>query len=252
MMRYTLGRYVYAAAAIGFGLCALAFHDISNWVQPKALGDLAHNEILTVIVGVVQILGGIAVAWPRTARAGALGLGTLYLIFSLMLVPYIVTHPLVFDGYGNFFELFSFVSGATILYASSGARLAQIGYYSFGVCVVSFALYQLFYLSYTASLVPTWIPPGQMFWAIATTVFFALAALALFTGLLARLASVLDTVMILGLGLLVWVPAIFADPHKFSNWTEGLETLGIAASAWIVADFIHREKAVSAPFSSAQ
>src|SRR3989442_8515118 len=104
---------------------------------------------------------------------------------------------------------------AVILYACCGpiapartARLAQMGYYSFGICVVSFTLEQLFYLSATASLVPEWIPPGQMFWAKATTAAFALAAIALLTGFMARLASRLTTAMIVGFGLLVWLPAL--------------------------------------------
>jgi hypothetical protein len=33
------------------------------------------------------------------------------------------------------------------------------------------------------------IPPGQMFWAIATAVFFLLAAVAILSGFLAGLAS---------------------------------------------------------------
>jgi uncharacterized membrane protein YphA (DoxX/SURF4 family) len=128
--------------------------------------------------------------------------------------------------------------------------LAQIGYYSFGICVVSFTLEQLFYLSETANLVPKWIPPGQMFWAIATTVAFALAAIALLTGFMALLASRLTTAMLLGFGLLVWLPALLADPHSFLNWSESTETLAIAASAWIVADFLgHRRSAESAPAS---
>jgi len=128
--------------------------------------------------------------------------------------------------------------------------LAQIGYYSFGICVVSFTLEQLFYLSETARLVPKWIPPGQMFWAMATTIAFALAAVALLTGFMARLASRLTTAMIVGFGLLVWLPALFADPHSSLNWAESAETLAIAASAWIVADFLgHRRLAESAPAS---
>src|SRR6185437_16884896 len=90
-------------------------------------------------------------------------------------------------------------------------RLAKLGYYSFGICVVSFALEQFFYLSATASLVPKWIPPGQMFWAIATTAAFALAAIALLTGLMARLAAALTTAMLVGFGLLVWLPALLAN-----------------------------------------
>jgi len=248
-MKYSLGRYVYGLAAIGSGICALAWHEISSWHQIKALADSPHREILTYIVATIEILGGVAVQWPRTARAGAVALGAIYFTFALLGVPLIIEHPLVYNNFGNFFEQFSFVSGALILYACSGpiapartARLAQIGYYSFGICVVSFALEQLFYLSATASLVPKWIPPGQMFWAIATTAAFALAAIALLTGFMARLASRLTTAMIVGFGLLVWLPALFVNPHSFVNWSEGLETLAIAASAWIVADFLgHRQ-----------
>jgi uncharacterized membrane protein YphA (DoxX/SURF4 family) len=248
-MKHSLGRYVYGLAAIGFGICALAWHNIINWQQIKALGDGSHRDFLTYIVATVEILGGVAVQYPRTARAGAVALGTIYFTFALLAIPLIIEHPLVYNSFGNFFEQFSLVSGAVILYACSDpiaaartARLAQIGYYSFGICVVSFTLEQLFYLSATASLVPKWIPPGQMFWAIATTAAFALAAIALLTGFMARLASRLTTAMLLGFGLLVWLPALFADPHSFLSWSESVETLGIAASAWVVADFLGQRR----------
>jgi uncharacterized membrane protein YphA (DoxX/SURF4 family) len=248
-MKHSLGRYVYGLAAIGFGICAFTWHDFNNWQQIKALGGGPHREILSYIVATVEILGGVAVLWPRTARAGAVALGTIYFTFALLGVPLIIEHPLVYNSFGNFFEQFSFVAGALILYACSGpiapartARLAQIGYYSFGICVISFALEQLFYLSETASLVPKWIPPGQMFWAIATTAAFALAAIALLTGFLAQLAARLTTAMLLGFGLLVWMPALFADPHSLVNCSESAETLGIAATAWIVADFLDQRR----------
>ena len=251
-MKYSLGRYVYGLAAIGSGICALVWHDFN------ALGDVPHREILTYIVATLEILGGVAVQWPRMARAGAVVLGTIYFVFALLEgVPLILEHPLAYGGYGNFFLPFSLVSGAVILYACSGeivstrtARLAMIGYYSFGICVVSFTLYQLFYLSVTASLVPKWIPPGQIFWAMATTAAFALAAIALLTGFMALLAARLTTAMIVGFGLLTWLPALVAVPHSFWNWSEFTETLTIAASAWIVADFLgHRRSAESAPAS---
>jgi uncharacterized membrane protein YphA (DoxX/SURF4 family) len=250
-MKYSLGRYVYGLAAIGSGICALA------WDNYDALGDVPHRGILTYIAATIEILGGVAVQWPRTARAGAVAIGAIYFIFALLGVPLIVEHPLVYNNFGNFFEQFSYVSGAVILYACCGpiapartSRLVQFGYYSFGVCVVSFTLEQLFYLSETASLVPKWIPPGQMFWAMATTAAFALAAIALLTGFMALLASRLTTAMIVGFGLLVWLPALFADHHSFMNWSEGTETFAIAASAWIVADFLRdRRSAESAPAS---
>jgi uncharacterized membrane protein YphA (DoxX/SURF4 family) len=252
-MKHSPGRYLYGLAAIGFGICALASHDSNNWQQEiNALGDVPHREILSYIVATIEILGGVAVQLPRSARAGAVALGTLYFSFALLGVPFIIKHPLVYNGFGNFFEQFSFVSGAMILYACSGpiapartARLAQIGYYSFALCLVSFSLEQLFYLAATASLVPKWIPPGQMFWAMATTAAFALAALALLTGFMAWLASRLTTAMLVGFGLLVWLPALFADPHSFSNWSESVDTLGIAASAWIVANFLGQRRSTA-------
>ncbi len=236
-MKYSLGRYVYGLAAIGFGICALAFHDVSNWLQPKALADVAHNAIYADGIGVIQILGGAAVLWSRTARTGALVLGVLYLVFSLTLIPYIAGHPLVFAGYGNFGELFASVAGAMILYART-ERMARIGYYAFALCVVSFGLYQIFGFSDTASLVPKWIPPGQAFWAVATTIAFLLAAIAMLTGWWALLAARLNTAMLVGFGLLVWVPALLAQPRSFGDWTEFLQTLGIAASSWIVTDYL--------------
>jgi uncharacterized membrane protein YphA (DoxX/SURF4 family) len=250
-MKYSLGRYIYGLAAIGSGICALA------WDNYDALGDVPHRGVLTYLVATIEILGGVAVQWPRTARAGAVAIGAIYFIFALLGVPLTIQHPQVYNNFGNFFEQFSYVSGAVILYACSGpiarartSRLVQFGYYSFGVCVVSFTLEQLFYLSETASLVPKWIPPGQMFWAIATTAAFALAAIALLTGFMALLASRLTTAMIVGFGLLVWLPALFADPHSYMNWAEGTETFAIAASAWMVADFLgHRRSAESAPAS---
>ncbi len=240
-MKHSLGRYVYGVAALGAGVCAWVWRDFS------ALGGVPHRVPLTYLGATLEIVGGVAVLWPGTARAGAVALGAIYLAFALVGVPLIVRQPLVYNGFGNFFEQCSFAAGAAILYACSGpidrpwiTRVARIGYYAFGVCVASFALEQLFYHAPTARLVPKWIPPGQMFWAITTTGALGLAALALLTGLMARLASRLTTAMILGFGVLVWLPALVADPHRFVNWAEGTETLGIAASAWIVADFLGR------------
>jgi uncharacterized membrane protein YphA (DoxX/SURF4 family) len=253
-MKYSLGRYVYGVATIATGVCALASH---NYDQ---LAAVPHHAILSYIVAAVEILAGAAVLWPSTARAGAVALGAIYFIFSLLAVPLIIQQPLVYNNFGNFFEQFSYVAGALLLYACSGPiaaprtkRLAQIGYYSFGLCLVSFALEQLFYLPPTVTLVPKWLPPGQMFWAIATTVAFALAAIALLTGFKALLASRLTTAMLLGFELLVWLPALFADPHNFGNWSEALETLAIAGSAWLVADYLaHRRPAAPSSASPAQ
>ena len=254
MTRTYLGRHIYGLAAVAFGIVTLAWHDFNNWQQIRALGDVPHREILVYIAAAIEIFGGLAIQWTRTVRAGALALGSLYLIFALLWVPYIVAEPRVFDRWGNFFEQFSLVSGALIVYGSfspSGsqraAMLARLGYIFFGICVVSFTLEQLVYLSGTASFVPKWIPPGPMFWAIVTTIAFALAAIALLSGRSALLAARLTTAMLIGFGLLVWLPAPFADPHKMINWAGNAQNLAITGAVWIVADFLSQKRSTSLP-----
>jgi hypothetical protein len=225
MAKIYLGRHVYGLAAVLFGVITLAWHDFNNWQQIRALGNVPHREILVYLAAAIEIFGGVATQWTKTARAGALALGSLYLIFALLWVPHIVAEPRVFDRWGNFFEQFSLLSAALIVYASwspSNSQrppmAARLGYIFFGISVISFTLEQLFYLSGTASFVPKWIPPGQMFWAITTTIAFSLVAIALLSGRSALLASRLLTAMLIGFGLLVWLPALFADPHKIINW----------------------------------
>jgi uncharacterized membrane protein YphA (DoxX/SURF4 family) len=111
--------------------------------------------------------------------------------------------------------------------------------------VISFTFEQVFYLSGTASFVPKWIPPGQMFWAIVTTIAFGLAAIALLNGRSALLAARLLTAMLIGFGLLVWLPAPFADTHKLINWAGNAQNLAITGAAWIVADFLGQKRSTS-------
>ena len=251
-MKIHLGGHVYGLAAIAFGIITLTWHDFNSWQQIRPLGNIPHREILVSLAAAVEIFGGVAIQWRRTARVGAITLGALYLLFALMWVPTMVASPRVYDGWGNFFEQFSIVSGALIAYALVSANhekratlAARIGYFGFGICVVSFTLEQYIYLSGTASFVPKWIPPGQMFWAVTTTIALALAAIALLSGRVALLASRLLTVMFVGFGLLVWLPRLFADPHQLLNWAGNAQNLAITGAAWILADSLSKNRSAA-------
>lgn len=256
MKKIYLGRHVFGVAAILFGVFTLAWQSFNIWQQIQPLGNVPHRAILVNLAAVVEILAGLAIQWPRTARAGALTLGIIYSIFALLWLPRIVAEPRVYDRWGNFFEQFSQVAGAIIVYSTitegdpkRAAKLSSMGYVFFGVCVVSFTLEQLFYLSGTAGFVPKWIPPGPMFWAVVTTIAFAVAAIALLSGRSALLASRLLTAMVIGFGLLIWLPAPFGDPHQVTNWLGNAENLSIAGAAWIVSDYL-RQRGVPAMVSA--
>ena len=161
-MKLRVGHHLFGAAAIAFGLIGLWWHDFNTWQQINALGNVPHREVFACTVAAFEIVGGIALQWRKTVRAGAIVLGVVYLTFASLWIPFIVATPLVYDRWGNFFEQFSLVSGALIVFASTvgddrSAAIAKMGYIFFGVCVVSFTLEQLIYLAGTASLVPKWI-----------------------------------------------------------------------------------------------
>ena len=229
-----LGRHVFGVAALASGLITLAWHDYNGWHQPRYLVYAAAAAL---------IFGGAAIQFPRAAKTGAAVLGAAYLVFALLCVPGIVAAPQVYNSWGNFFEQFSLLTGAAIAYARlssawSPETLQRIGRILLGICTVSFTLEQAFYLRATASLVPHWVPPSQMFWAVTTTVLFALASVALLTNRMALLASRLLTMMIVGFGLLVWVPLVLSHPHSHTNWSENAETFTIAGATWILADLL--------------
>ena len=172
-----------------------------------------------------------------------------YLIFSLFWLPRVIGFPQLFGTWAGFLEEFALVAAALVVYASllpqesAGARRAALmGRLSFGVCAVSFGLVHFTAVPQTAAMVPQWIPPGQIFWAVATGVAHLLAGVAILTGVQARLASRLLTAMLAGFGALVWAPALFANPRGHMTWAGNAVNLTMIGAAWVVADSVASRK----------
>lgn len=230
----SLGRTIYALANIVFGIFNFIWRDSVNL-------NISHGRHAAVLlIATLQILCGLAIFFPRTVRAGALTLAVIYIAIGLTAVPFMLKNPRVYANWGEFFYMLALAVGAIILFALDAQKpaLARIAVYAFALCNISFALEQIEFLSGTAELVPHWIPLSGMFWAWATTVFFALAAVGMLTGILARLAAQLDTAMLILFALLSLLPVVIAHPHGFFRWNEFVQTFVTAASAWVVADYL--------------
>lgn len=232
---------LFGASAVLFGIVALLWHDSDMWHYlhpvPAPLMTIA-----AWCLALAQIAGGIGMLFSRAARFASVVLGIVFVLFSLACIPGIIGAPTTYVQYGNFFEQFSILCGAIAVYAATGTNrarssvLGRVARLGLGFCTVSFALAQIVYLKFTASLVPAWIPLGQMFWAMLTTVAFALAAVAILIDRQAQLAMRLMTLMIALFGILVWIPQIAAKPEALANWSEFAENFLIAGAAWLVAD----------------
>src|SRR5439155_15739197 len=237
------GRFVFGASAVLFGVIALMWHDAETWQTLRKLWSLPFGIIIGGSLMLAQIAGGIGILFRRTARLASILLGFVYLFFSLACIPAIIATPAIYAQYGNFFEQFCLLCGAMAVYAATEpnvARAAVLGRLTrlgLGLCAISFTLSQIFYLGVTADLVPRWIPPNQIFWAILTTIAFALAAIAILINRHARLAIRLTALMVALFGVLVWIPRLVAHPAAHLNWSEFALAFLITGAALTVSEF---------------
>ena len=241
------GRLVFGVSAVLFGVIALMWHDADTWQTLSQIWKLPLGTFIGNAFMIVLIAAGLAMQYPAAARPAAIVLAVVSLLFSMACVPGIIAAPAVYEHYGSFFEQFSLLSGAIALYAATepnAARAATFGRMArlgFGVSAISFTLSQIFYFSFTAELVPRWIPPNQTFWAFLTTIAFALAAIAILINRQTLLATRLLTLMLALFGVLVWVPRLIAHPEAHGNWSEFALTLLITGAAWLVANLARRD-----------
>jgi uncharacterized membrane protein YphA (DoxX/SURF4 family) len=91
-------------------------------------------------------------------------------------------------------------------------------------------------------LVPTWLPPSQIFWGYATGLGHIAAGVAILTGVQSRLAAILLTIMYASFTLLVHGPMLLADPANHMIWAENAMNLAEIGAAWVVADSLARPR----------
>jgi uncharacterized membrane protein YphA (DoxX/SURF4 family) len=122
----------------------------------------------------------------------------------------------------------------------TGDRALHLARVLFGAACGAYGAAHFAYATFTASMVPAWLP-GRTELAYLTGAGHAAAGFGLLVGVLPRLAATLEAIMMSLFGVLVWLPSFFAQPaprwapSTQIQWSESFLTLLLAASAWIVA-----------------
>ena len=238
-----LGLYVYGGAAILLGVLGLVSGDFATSWQNVG-PNIPLRVPLAYLTAVLELVGGIALLWPRTARAGALTLTMVYSVFTLIWVPRALVNLGNYDPIGNVFEEFSLVAAGLVLCAifspagSSIARRRPFFVLLFGICPISFGIVHIVDMPGLLGWIPGWLPPTKMFWAYATTMGFFGAAVAILTGIMSPLAARLLTVEIVIFELLVWIPNLSRGPKNHFNWAGNAICIALAGAAWVVSDAI--------------
>jgi uncharacterized membrane protein YphA (DoxX/SURF4 family) len=238
-----LGLYVYGGAAIFLGLLGVVSGDFATAWQNVG-PNVPLRVPLAYLTAIIELVGGIAIFLPRTARAGALTLTLVYSVFTLIWVPRAFVNLGAYDPIGNVFEEFALVAAGLVLCASfspAGSLLARHRSFFvllFGLCPISFGIVHIIDMPGLLGWIPGWLPPTRMFWAYATTLGFFAAAVAILTGIMAPLAARLLTAEIVIFELLVWIPNLSAGPRNHFNWAGNAISIALAGAAWVVSDSI--------------
>jgi len=246
----TFGWRVYGLGLMAMGLICLAWGRFDpGQPVPKAFPDRA---ALAYVAAAFIVAAGAAIEWRRTAAWAAAALAAYYalIVVALLNGRVVLAHPAEYGAYSGAAEQLAIAAGALIVYAAKAridpalaARLTRTGQLAFGVCALLFGGAHFAYMNLTVPLVPKWLPPSQVFWAYATGVAHIAAGLAILTGVRARLAAILLTVMFAAFTPLVHIPLLLADPSGFMTWTENALNLALTGAAWVVADSLARRSA---------
>lgn len=250
----TLGRYFFGAATVASGVLQLVTGDFVRLV-PRLPTWAPGPSIWAYAVGVILVVAGLAILSGRLTRLASATVGTLILVNLVAVYPFhMVADPRIdrplLRGFmwTNPLKSLALVGGAAILAGRFGgewqaisslgrafARLAPYGKILLAIFLIVAGMQHFAYANFVKNLVPSWIPPGQLFW----TYFCGVALMAGGVGMLvprtARLAAVMSALMIFLWVLLLHIPRAFAGPNHANETAGVFEALAMSGAALLVA-----------------
>jgi uncharacterized membrane protein len=242
----SMGQTLFALSLLALGLLSLFSADFALVWQPVPPG-IPGRAILACLSGLIMCATGVGLLIPRATAPVTFVLLVYTAIWLLALhIPNVIAHPLEESNWGGSGEIATLVGASWILYAAAakpgdrwyfaslaGTKAIRWGRILFAIGVPLVGLEHLVYAQQTAGFVPGWLP-DQLGWAYFTGIAHIAAGAAILFSVLPRLAAALETLMMGIFTLLVWLPAVMANPAQRFNWTALLMSAVITAAGWIV------------------
>jgi uncharacterized membrane protein YphA (DoxX/SURF4 family) len=213
---------LFALGTLLLGAVGIWFHEFALQWQAVPAG-IPMRTPLAYLSGVLLVAGGGAILSGKYQRAGALLLAVFY---GLWVVAFHLP-----NAFASFRHIGAWNAPAEITYLAMGAvallsahagqmrrTLSLVARVLAGASALVFGLAHFNYIDFTATFVPAWIPPSQVFWAWATGAGHFAAGVGLVAGFKARLAATLHAVMMGSFVLFVHIPRVFANPEKHDEW----------------------------------
>jgi uncharacterized membrane protein len=120
-------------------------------------------------------------------------------------------------------------------------RAAIAARWMLGLSPVAFGLGHLINVHAVARFVPHWVPFGN-FWTVLTGIAFALAGIAMVSGIRDVLAARLLMLMLLLFEAMVEIPPVFVRPHSQAAWGGALYNLVAIGACWIFVESVERRR----------
>jgi uncharacterized membrane protein len=258
MASFPVGRILFAVGLAGLGVLSLIFRDFAmNW-QPVP-DWVPVRAVLASLSGAILLAGGVGVLVRRTAAwsAGVLAWFALSWL-ALLQLPRVVAHPVDAGVWLGFAENTLLVCGGWSLFvqlaardprrgrlASGDVRPMRLARVAFALSLPVIGLSHFVYASFTAAMVPAWLP-FRLGLAYLTGAAHMAAGVALLCRIMPRTAAMLEAAMITTFVVLLHAPGVAAEPGSRLQWTMLAIAAAYAGAAWSMAAAIPRGANVSA------
>jgi uncharacterized membrane protein YphA (DoxX/SURF4 family) len=246
-MTPSLARRVFAIACVAFGAINLVRLDLLPGLQPWPAG-WPGSVVIATLSGFVFAACGVGLLSDGLARRAATALAV---FFSAWVVawhlPWLITHPTSGRAWVTAGETIGLMAATWILVSTlrplpnAALVAARI---VFGTCFLGFGVSHFVYRVYVESVIPAWIP-GHTFWAYFTGMAHLSAGAALVTGMRARLAAALLSVMFSTWFLILHIPRAVGATAA-NEWNSLVIAFAFAGASAIVAQTLPRESIVRA------
>lgn len=201
--------------------------------------------------GILMVGTGAGLMFERSAGVATRILLPFLLVWTLSRVPVVISDPGREISWFAVGEIAVLAAGAMVLFTTlarlrAGSSLQRVtheyglrtAWLLFALSLLTFGLSHFFeFAARTVSLVPAWLP-YRTEWAYLAGAAQIAAGLGVLFSIYPRLAAAMEAAMLSVFTLLVWVPAVVANPRLHSNWGEFLFTFALAGASWVIAESI--------------
>lgn len=241
------GRFLLVLATLAYGLLCFVFSDFVSGLQPVPAGIGARLP-LAWLTGAALVACAVALAIRRTGASVALLLAAIHASWALLLcLPLVASSKALFGtAWIGCFENVAFAGTFLALAAASrgpGAasmsrgwipRLTALARPLYGSALVVFALSHFRYPDFVAALVPAWIP-AKLAMAWLTGAGHLATALAVFSGVAARIACLCHALMCFTIFAVLHIPRVGADPSNRGEITSMFVALALCGASLVFA-----------------